>query len=62
MEEDTLVQTFTSEANEEHKPKVRQEFETIEGTHEFYNIYSSEVEFSARLFDSKKRPGTKIVI
>ncbi|XP_022883458.1 protein FAR1-RELATED SEQUENCE 5-like [Olea europaea var. sylvestris] len=57
MEEEITTQTFTPRVEKEHKPKVGQEFESIEVAYEFYNNYAKEAGFSARMSTTKKRSG-----
>lgn len=62
MEEESSGQACTPQVAEECKPKVGQEFETIEAAYAFYSTYGREAGFSARMNNSKKRPGTNKLV
>ena len=53
---------YAPKVADEKKPKVKQEFQTIEEAFTFYNAYARECGFSARMNNSRKKKGTNEIV
>nr|XP_048322617.1 protein FAR1-RELATED SEQUENCE 5-like [Ziziphus jujuba var. spinosa] len=58
----SLDDVYIPQVAENCKPKVGQEFESIDGAHEFYIKYAKEARFSVRSSSTKRCKGAKEVV
>ncbi|KAF3455267.1 hypothetical protein FNV43_RR05715 [Rhamnella rubrinervis] len=62
MQEEPSIQAFEPQVTIDRKPRVGQEFETVEAAYEFYNLYAREVGFTARMGGSRKKANSNELI
>ncbi|KAJ0041371.1 hypothetical protein Pint_26532 [Pistacia integerrima] len=58
----SIDNTYVPEVSHERKPKVGQEFLSLDAVNDLYNRYAKEVGFNVRINSSKKNKETNVVV